>query len=94
MTQLLQAVSRVRKYINPNLKIDGILLTIVDNRTNLATSTVDALRNNFGDHIKMYRSHIPSAIKAAETSSKGKSIYALSQIARYQKHTPNSQRRC
>lgn len=76
MTQLLQTVSRVRKYINPNLKIDGILLTIVDNRTNLAKSTVETLRENFGDHIKMYRSTIPSAVKAAETSSKGKSIYA------------------
>ncbi len=76
MTQLLQTVSRVRKYINPNLRIDGILLTIVDNRINLAKSTVEALRENFGDHIEMYRSTIPSAVKAAETSSKGKSIYA------------------
>lgn len=76
MTQLLQTVTRVRKYINPRLKIDGILLTIVDNRTNLAKSTVETLRNNFGNQIKMYRSHIPSAIKAAETSFSGKSIYA------------------
>ncbi len=76
MTQLLQTVSKVKKYINPNLKIDGIVLTIVDSRTNLAKSTVEALKQNFGNHIKLYRSYIPSAIKAAETSSKGKSIYA------------------
>ena len=76
MTQLLQTVSRVKKYINPKLNIEGILLTIVDNRTNLAKSTQDALRVNFGNRIKIYKTQIPSGIKAAETSSKGKSIYA------------------
>ena len=76
MTQLVSTISKVKKYINPNLKIDGILLTLVDNRTNLARSTVEALRNNFGNQIRMYRTQIPIAVKAAETSSKGKSIYA------------------
>ena len=76
MTQLLQTVSRVKKHINPNLKIEGMLLTLVDNRTNLAKSTVDALRDNFGSHIKLYNTAIPVAVKAAETASKGKSIYA------------------
>lgn len=76
MTQLLQTISKVKKYINPDIKIDGILLTLVDRRTNLAKSTVDALRENFGDVIKIYKSSIPIAVKAAETSSKGKSIYA------------------
>ena len=76
MTQLLQTVSRVKKYINPKLNIEGILLTIVDNRTNLAKSTLEALRVNFGNRIKIYKTQIPSGIKAAETSSKGKSIYS------------------
>lgn len=76
MTQLLQTISSVRKYINHDLKIDGILLTLVDVRTNLAKSTVEALRETFGSRIKMYKSTIPIAIKAAEVSSKGKSIYA------------------
>lgn len=76
MTQLFQTVARVKRYINPNLTIDGMLLTLVDNRTNLAKSTVEALRENFGGSVKMYRTSIPIAVKAAETSSKGKSIYA------------------
>ena len=46
MTQLVQTISRVKKRINPNLKIDGMLLTLVDSRTNLAKSTVEALREN------------------------------------------------
>ena len=76
MTQLLQTISRVKKYINPHLKIDGMLLTLVDNRTNLAKSTVEALEKNFGGTIKLYRTFIPIAVKAAEVSSKGISIYA------------------
>lgn len=76
MTQLLQTISDVRKHTNRDLKIDGILLTLVDGRTNLAKSTVDALRDNFGSRIKIYKSTIPTAVKAAEVSSKGKSIYA------------------
>jgi len=76
MTQLLQTVSKVKKHINPNLKVDGILLTLVDGRTNLARSTVEALRANFGSIMRIYKSSIPSAVKAAEVSSKGKSIFA------------------
>ena len=76
MTQLLQTISKVKKRINPSLKIDGILLTLVDGRTNLARSTAEALRNNFGNFIRIYRTAIPTAVKAAEVSSKGMSIYA------------------
>ena len=76
MTQLVQTISKVKKYINQDIKIDGMLLTLVDNRTNHAKSTVEALRENFGNQIKLYRTSIPIAVKAAETSSKGKSIYA------------------
>lgn len=76
MTQLLTTISKVKKHTNPNLQIDGILLTLVDGRTNLAKSTVDALRDNFGSRIRIYKTKIPVAVKAAEVSSKGKSIYA------------------
>ena len=76
MTQLLTTISKVKRHTNPNLQIDGILLTLVDGRTNLAKSTVDALRDNFGSRIRIYKTKIPVAVKAAEVSSKGKSIYA------------------
>ena len=85
MTQLVQTISRVKKRINPGLKIDGMLLTLVDSRTNLAKSTVEALRENFGSQIKMYRTYIPIAVKAAETSSKGKSIFAYAGQFHYEK---------
>ena len=65
MTQLLTTISNVKRHSNPQLNIDGILLTLVD-----------ALREQFGSHIRIYRTTIPIAVKAAEVSSKGKSIYA------------------
>lgn len=76
MTQLLQTVSKVKHHINPNLKIDGVLLTLVDGRTNLARSTQEALRDNFSGKMKIYKTTIPVAVKAAEVSSKGKSLFA------------------
>lgn len=51
-------------------------MTIVGNRTDLVKGTLEALKENFGIHIKIYQTKIPQGIKAAETSSKGKSIYA------------------
>ena len=76
MTQLFQTVEKIRTHTNPELAIDGILLTIVDNRTNLAKSTVEAIRRNFGNCLRIYNAQIPIAVKAAEVASKGKSIFA------------------
>lgn len=76
MTQLIQTISKVKRQINPNLKIDGVLLTLVDGRTNFAKSTKDAIKNTYGKFIRIFDTSIPVAVKAAETSSKGKSIYA------------------
>ena len=76
MTQLIKTVSKVKKQINPKLQVDGILLTLVDGRTNLAKTTGDTLRQSYGGALKIYKSEIPLAIKAAEISATGKSIYA------------------
>lgn len=76
MSQLLQTVSKVKRRINPNLKIGGILLTIVDNRTNLSKATKIQLQENYGGLVKMYNTSIPQAIKTAESTASGKSIFA------------------
>lgn len=76
MTQLIKTISKVKKQINPKLQIDSILLTLVDGRTNLAKTTADTLRQSYGSALKIYKSEIPLAIKAAETSAVGKSIFA------------------
>lgn len=75
MTQLMKTVGKVQRQINPGLKVDGVLLTLADMRTNLARVTADSLRENYGKVIKVYQTVIPVAVKAAETSAAGKSIY-------------------
>ena len=82
MTQLVQTIGKVKRTINPNLKVDGIVLTLVDGRTNLAKKTLHILRNQYGNQMKIYDSQIPVAVKAAETSFQGKSIYS------YDKNSP------
>ena len=75
MAQLLQTIARVRRQINPKLTIDGVLLTMVDYRTNFAKDISFLLRRDYGDKLKVFTAEIPLSIRAAETSAKGKSIY-------------------
>lgn len=75
MTQLMKTISQVQRKINPWLKVDGALLTLADMRTNIARVTAENLKRNYGRAIKVYQTVIPVAVKAAETSAAGKSIY-------------------
>ena len=75
MGHLLKTVSKVHKQINPNLKIGGVLLTLVDKRTNLSKQVRDNLEENYGQYVKIYNTEIPKAINTAKSSSTGKSIF-------------------
>ena len=77
MTELIKTINRVRNRMNPNLKIDGALLTLADMKTNMAKTTLNTLRQNYGSKMKIYVTIIPMGIKAAEVSVKGKSIYEI-----------------
>lgn len=73
---LLNSVSRVRRTINPKLKIDGILLTMVDSRTNNARVIISSLRATMGQNIRVFDTEIPLSVRAAECSLSGKSIFS------------------
>ena len=75
MTQLMKTIGKVQRQINPALKVDGVLLTLADMRTNLARVTAESIRQNYGRMIKVYQTVIPVGVKAAETSAAGQSIY-------------------
>ena len=75
MTQLMKTIGKVQRQLNPSLKIDGVLLTLADMRTKLARTTEDSLRENYGKHIRIFKTVIPVAITAAESSAAGQSIY-------------------
>ncbi|MCD8150419.1 MAG: ParA family protein [Clostridiales bacterium] len=76
LEQLLQTVNKVKRQINPKLKIDGILLTMVDGRTNYNKEISDLIRETYGKKLKVFDTVIPRSIRAAEISAEGKSIYA------------------
>ena len=76
MTQLLRSIDMVRSHTNEDLKIDGIVMTLVDGRTNLAKDVINAIRTNYGMNIRIFDSQIPIGVKAAEASKTGKSIFA------------------
>ena len=73
---LMHSISQVKRQINPKLKIDGILFTMVDSRTNEAKEIIASLRAHYGEKIRVFGTEIPFSVRAAETSGRGKSIYA------------------
>ena len=75
MSQLMGSLRRVNSHTNPNLRLDGIVMTLVDGRTNLAKEVIDAIRTNYGTRIRIFDAQIPVAVKTAEASKAGQSIY-------------------
>ena len=76
LEQLLQTISKVRRQINPDLRIEGVLLTMVDSRTNYARDISNLIRETYGGKLKVFATDIPLSVRAAEISAEGKSIYA------------------
>lgn len=76
MTQLIQTINRIKKRINPNLKIDGVLITIADMQTSVAKMTLKTLQSNYGKNLKIFDTIIPKGVKAVEGTIEGKSLYA------------------
>ncbi|HCG36648.1 MAG TPA: chromosome partitioning protein ParA [Clostridiales bacterium] len=72
---LMRSIARIKKQINPKLRIDGILLTMVDNRTNNAKAIIASLRSSVGESIRVFSTEIPHSVRAAESSLAGKSIF-------------------
>lgn len=72
--QLMKTIGKVKRQINPKLSIDGILLTMVDSRTNNAKEVIASLRQIAGP-LKIFDSEIPRSVRAAEASLEGISIF-------------------
>ncbi len=73
VTQLLQTIRLVQKLFNPNLRIEGVLLTMFDRRTNLSEEVREEVHSHFKE--KTYKTFIPRNIKLSEAPSQGKSIF-------------------
>jgi len=74
LSELLNTIGRVRNAFNPGLELEGIVLTMFDERTNLAKQVIEDIRNHMGDRV--YRTVIPRSVRLAEAPSFGKPALA------------------
>ena len=75
LEQLIKTIGKVKRQINPKLSIEGILLTMVDRRTNYAKDISALLIENYGSKVRIFENSIPISVRAAEISAEGVSIY-------------------
>ena len=76
LQQLIKTIGKVKRQINPKLGVEGILLTMVDSRTNYAKDISTMLRESYGSKVKIFSNNIPTSVRAAEISAEGVSIFA------------------
>jgi len=75
LEQLIKTIGRVKRQLNPKLKIEGILLTMVDSRTNYAKDIVRQVHETYSSAVRVFDTQIPMSVRAAETSAEGSSLY-------------------
>ena len=75
LQQLIRTVGRVKRQLNPKLEIEGILMTMVDRRTNYAKEIAQMVFDTFSSSIKVFKTEIPISVRVAEVSVEGSSIY-------------------
>ena len=79
---LLHSIAKVRRQINPKLKIDGVLMTMVDSRTINAREITSELRKVMGTNINVFDTEIPRSVRATECPNVGKSIFEYDPIGK------------
>lgn len=75
LQQLIKTISKVKRQLNPKLEIEGILLTMVDNRTNFAKDISLLVYDTYSSSVNVFSVEIPLSVRAAEISAEGSSIY-------------------
>ena len=72
VSQLMNTIQLIQNNLNPDLKIEGVLMTMYDARTNLSMQVVHEVRKNFGDAV--YKAMIPRNVRLSEAPSYGEPI--------------------
>lgn len=75
LEQLIKSIGMVKRYLNPSLGIQGILISMVDGRTRFSKDIIELLNETYGQAINIFKARIPSSIRAAECPAEGVSIY-------------------
>ena len=72
---MIKTIGRVKRQLNTRLQIEGILLTMVDNRTNYAKDISMQVHEAYSPCVNVFGVEIPMSVRAAEISAEGSSIY-------------------
>ena len=75
LQQLIKTIGRVKRQLNPRLQIEGILLTMVDARTNYAKDIIEKVNEAYSGSINVFKFEIPMSVRVAEISAEGSSLY-------------------
>lgn len=75
LEQLIKTIGRVKRQINSKLEIEGIVITMVNTRTNYAKEISELIRETYGNRIRIFENSIPLSVRVAESSAEGISIY-------------------
>ncbi len=76
LQQLIKTIGRVKRQLNPKLQIEGILLTMVDSRTNYARDISMMVYDQYSSSVRVFQTEIPMSVRASEVSIAGESIYS------------------
>lgn len=74
ISELLKTVQKIKKRVNPKLKVQGILLTMCDNRTNLSKLLTQQVEEMYQGKIAVFKTKIPKTVKVGEAIYSGQSI--------------------
>lgn len=75
LEQLVKHITRIKKHINNNLEIEGILLTMVNVRSNFSKDIIEMVRNSYGKNVRIFKEIIPRSVRAEESTAEGISIF-------------------
>ena len=75
LQQLIKTINMVKRRLNKKLQVGGILLAMVDYRTNYAKNISAQLYEAYGTNVGLFKTYVPLSVKAVEASSLGISIY-------------------
>jgi chromosome partitioning protein len=72
---LLSTIANVRENLNPDLTIEGALITMFDNRLNFHREVLDIVKNAYGGYFRIFETKIPVSVRVTETQAQGRSIF-------------------
>lgn len=75
LQQLLSSIAQEKEYLNPRLQVDGVLFTMVNNRTVFGREMIEKVSKHYGANLRIFNQTIPFSVRAAESPATGKSIY-------------------